>query len=682
VHRYLDAVNAAAATLASSLDLEAGLAGALEALLAGTEAAAGALWRLDGGARDLSLRVARGFPAVGPPARLTWEESLAAAAADGQGVLRVPDLSRLRDPRGEAVRRAGYRAAACVLLRSRGAVLGSLEIYDPAPGRFGDADLQCLLAVGHLLTLALENAGRLEEERRSRAYLTALEDVTRIGLAGTGPEALSLALLERMVALTGADSGLLYMLSPGGDVLQGVAASGLPPEVLPGAVIPREAGPFVTKWLREGKPTMLWDAAGGARIPELPEAGAGVRSMLSVPLRGRGGTLGVVQVHHRSVHTFTLEGVSLLTLLADRAAAALEGARLVAELQEARTAWENTFHSIADGITIQDRQGRILRVNRALAEAAGMPPEALTGQPCARVVHGLVEGEGCPHAWALTTGEPFVEEVSHPVLGGEFRITTFPLWDAAGLLQGSVHVCRNITKERDLQERLSQAAKLATVGELTAGVVHEVLNPLNIISGRVQILLDRPDLDPAVAQSLRVMTAQVTRLSRIAENLLAFARQRPLRRVRTAVNALVEEAVQAYELLLTEAGLRVERRYAGGLPELSLDRDQMVQVLTNLLSNAKDATPAGGVVTVATGLAVEAEKRWVTIAVADTGAGIPEAQRARLFTPFYTTKEEGKGTGLGLSVSYGLVRGHGGTITVESAVGRGTTFTVVLPVEA
>ncbi|MGH7364674.1 MAG: GAF domain-containing protein, partial [Candidatus Methylomirabilales bacterium] len=137
--RYLDAVNAAAATLASSLDLEAGLAGALEALLAGTEAAAGALWRLDGGARDLTLRVARGFPAVGPPARLTWEESLAAAAADGQGVLRVPDLSRLRHPRGEAVRRAGYRSAACVLLRSRGTVQGSLEIYDPAPGRFGDA---------------------------------------------------------------------------------------------------------------------------------------------------------------------------------------------------------------------------------------------------------------------------------------------------------------------------------------------------------------------------------------------------------------------------------------------------------------------------------------------------------------------------------------------------------------
>lgn len=509
VHRYLDAVNAAAATLASSLDLEAGLAGALEALLAGTEAAAGALWRLDGGARELTLRVARGFPAVGPPARLTWEESLAAAAADGQGVLRVPDLSRHRDPRGEAVRRAGYRSAACVLLRSRGTVLGSLEIYDPAPGRFGDADLQCLLAVGHLLTLALENAG----------------------------------------------------------------------------------------------------------------------------------------------------------------------------LREAGAAWENTFHSITDGITIQDRQGRILRVNHALAEAAGMPPEALTGQPCARVVHGLVEGEGCPHAWALTTGEPFVEEVSHPVLGGEFRITTFPLWDAAGLLQGSVHVCRNITKERDLQERLSQAAKLATVGELTAGVAHEVLNPLNIISGRVQILLDRPDLDPAVAQSLQVMTAQVTRLSRIAENLLAFARQRPLRRVRTAVNALVEEAVQAYEPLLTEAGLRLERRYAGGLPELSLDRDQMLQVLTNLLSNAKDATPAGGVVTVATGLAVEAEKRWVTIAVADTGAGIPEAQRARLFTPFYTTKEEGKGTGLGLSMSDGLVRGHGGTITVESAVGRGSTLTVLLPAE-
>ncbi|MGH7395625.1 MAG: GAF domain-containing protein, partial [Candidatus Methylomirabilales bacterium] len=326
MHRYLDAVNAAGAALASSPDVEAGLAGALEALLAGTEAAAGAFWCLDGGARDLTLRAARGFSAVGPPTRLTWEESLAAAAADRQGLLRVSDLTRLPDHRGEAARRAGYRSAACVLLRSRGTVLGSLEIYDPAPDRFGDADLQCLLAVGHLLTLALENAG----------------------------------------------------------------------------------------------------------------------------------------------------------------------------LREARTAWESTFHSITDGITIQDRQGRVVRVNRARAEAAGMPPEALTGQPCARVVHGLVEGEGCPHAWALETGEPFVEEMSHPVLGGEFRIATFPLWDASGRLQGSIHLCRDITKERDLQQRLSQAAKQATVGELAAGVAHEVLNPLNIISGRVQLLLGRPDLDPVV----------------------------------------------------------------------------------------------------------------------------------------------------------------------------------------
>jgi PAS domain S-box-containing protein len=511
VRRYLDAVNAAAAALASSPDPEAGLAGALEDLLAGTEAAAGALFCLDGGTRDLTLRVARGFRESGLPPRLTWEESLAgAAAADGQGILRVPDLSRLPPPRGAVARRAGYGSAASVLLRPRGTLLGSLEMYHPGLDRFGDADLQCLLAIGHLVGFALERA----------------------------------------------------------------------------------------------------------------------------------------------------------------------------EHPEARAAWENTFNSFADGIAIQDRDGRILRVNRALARAAGMPPEALPGQPCATVVHGLPEGgKGCPHAWALETGESFVEEMAHPVMGGEYRITTFPLRDGAGVLLGSVHVCRDVTKERDLQTHLSQAARLATVGELMAGVAHEVLNPLNIISGRVQILLDRPDLDPAVARSLEVVTAQVTRLSRITDQLLALARQRPLTQVQTAVNDFVEGAVQGYEPILTAAGLRVERQYAAGLPPLSLDRGQMARVLTNLLSNAKDATAPGGTVTVATGLAGDAGRRWVTIAVADTGAGIPEAQRARLFTPFSTTKEEGKGAGLGLSVSYGLVRGHGGTIRVESEVGRGSTFTVILPAE-
>jgi PAS domain S-box-containing protein len=504
-------VNAAAAALASDPDLEAGLASALESLLAGTEAAAAALFCRDGGTRDLTLRVARGVRASGLPPRLSWEESLAAAAAaDGEGLLRVPDLSRLPLLRGTAARRAGFGSAACVLLRPGGALLGSLEMYDAGLDRFGDADLQCLLAVGHLIGFALEHA----------------------------------------------------------------------------------------------------------------------------------------------------------------------------EHREGRAALENTFHSIADGIAVQDRDGRILRVNRALARAAGMPPEALAGQPCATVVHGLAEGgKGCPHAWALETGEPFVEEMAHPVLGGEYRITTFPLKDGAGVLLGSVHICRDVTKERDLQAHLSQAARLATVGQLMAGVAHEVLNPLNIISGRVQILLDRPDLDPAVARSLRVVTAQVTRLARITDTLLAVARQGPLNRVETAVNDVVEEAVQAYEPILTAAGLRVERQYAAGLPPLSLDRAQIVRVLTNLLSNAKDASPAGGMVTVATDLAGDAGRRWVTIAVADTGAGIPEAQRPRLFTPFFTTKEEGKGAGLGLSVSYAVVRGHGGTIRVESAVGRGSTFTVVLPAE-
>ncbi|HEU5394657.1 MAG TPA: hypothetical protein VFV36_07615, partial [Candidatus Methylomirabilis sp.] len=114
LHRYLDTVNAAAAALAGSPDLEAGLAGALEALRAGTAAGAGALWRLDRETRGLTLRVARGLPPLAAASQLTWEESLAAAAADGQGPLKVSDLSRLPDPRGNLLRRAGFRSAACV----------------------------------------------------------------------------------------------------------------------------------------------------------------------------------------------------------------------------------------------------------------------------------------------------------------------------------------------------------------------------------------------------------------------------------------------------------------------------------------------------------------------------------------------------------------------------------------
>ncbi len=226
----------------------------------------------------------------------------------------------------------------------------------------------------------------------------------------------------------------------------------------------------------------------------------------------------------------------------------------------------------------------------------------------------------------------------------------------------------------ETQAQLVQSEKLASIGELTAGLTHEINNPIGIILGFSQLLAQQ-EADERLKGYAELIARESVRVKRIVDSLLGFTRHSSLDLRRVDLRDIVEKVISLMEYQLARDEIRVSRTTPGSPVWVMADANQMLQVLMNLIQNARQAMPNGGALTLQT--ASDAECGVVT--VTDTGIGIPEADLGRVFDPFFTTKPIGQGTGLGLSVSYGIVTRHGGDIRVASPPGSGASFVVRLP---
>ena len=238
---------------------------------------------------------------------------------------------------------------------------------------------------------------------------------------------------------------------------------------------------------------------------------------------------------------------------------------------------------------------------------------------------------------------------------------------------------RQMHELKTTQQQLLQAAKLAAIGELAAGVAHELNNPLTVIVGRNdQIVRRLRQADPEAVPLGETIKAEALRATRIVRGLLDFSRRREPKREPLNVNLLVPRALDLLQTKLRGREIDVQLHLDPTLPTLLVDMDQITQVLINLIGNAIDAMPEGGRLTVETSHTAELDR--VAISVRDSGTGMTPEQIEHIFEPFYSTKPEGEGTGLGLPVTLGIVKSHGGSISVRSEPGCGTTMTAQLPV--
>ena len=308
-------------------------------------------------------------------------------------------------------------------------------------------------------------------------------------------------------------------------------------------------------------------------------------------------------------------------------------------------------------------------------------------------VAGMVLALGLGYIIANKMSRPVQQliEASNQVSQGNLSPVIGPISKSEiGVLQKTFKEMLTSIQERDKRQRveseikLLQSEKQASVGKLAGGVAHEINNPLTGIVTFTHMLLRRNDIPEEVRIDLETIAQETERVRKIVKGLLDFSRQTELDREPTDVNRLVRQAMTLVENQALIKGVNLTFEPGDGLSMVTLDRNQMQSVLLNIIINALDATDPGGSIIITTNIGISTSKpgqKGIEILCTDTGCGIPPENLNRLFDPFFTTKEVGHGTGLGLSVSYGIVERHGGTIWVQSKVGKGSTFKVWLPTE-
>jgi signal transduction histidine kinase len=294
---------------------------------------------------------------------------------------------------------------------------------------------------------------------------------------------------------------------------------------------------------------------------------------------------------------------------------------------------------------------------------------------------GVLGVSSSPEA-PFSSDDSLVFEALAGILSGVFSGASQydKLQDAIMELQETqVELQARISAQRDAETRLVQAAKLAAVGEMSAGVAHELNNPLTTVVGFTELVMDDLPDDSLFRKDLEMVLQEARRARSVVRRLLDFSRQSERVMVRASLNEVIEDAFALTNHLLHMGGVQVNISLENSLAWVVMDRNQMKQVLLNLLHNALHAMPEGGHLLVASKRQERYGKYWATVAVRDTGVGIAPEAMERIFEPFFTTRSGKGGTGLGLSVTFGIVTDHGGMIEVESTVQVGSCFTVWLP---
>jgi len=332
-------------------------------------------------------------------------------------------------------------------------------------------------------------------------------------------------------------------------------------------------------------------------------------------------------------------------------------------------------------IFYEDLHGRYVRVNKSFSDVIGMPPDIIIGKTEADIFPGEEKRFERDNLEILKTGNPKHNMQAHIKTPAGMRwilLDKIPHRDIDGNIIGIIGFALDITDRKRLEKQLIQSEKLATVGQLVAGVAHELNNPLSIISGFSQLLRNLPYLKPADRNRLDKIIIAAERCTSIVDNLLKFSRKSKMEKSNVQVNTIIADTVAMAKNALSVENITVKQRFAD-LPLTVGDPNQLQSVFLNLINNARDAILSEknrGTIWIKS----YSDNTKITVELSDSGPGIPVQFHDRLFDPFFSTKEVGKGTGLGLSLCYGIIQEHGGELRLDTNYKSGAKFVLTLPV--
>ena len=576
------------------------------------------------------------------------------------------------------------------MARHRATALVPLVVDDRAVGflvlgkhgaDYGDQELKLIAVASSQAATVLQSASSYERRigQRDLELSAVYELMQKVRAATTLEEALS-SILDIVASLVWSDESSLLTVDDGGETMTVRAARGeRAGEIIGSETLSLGGDSIAARALR---------ARTGLIAADLPEGRAGsgaARSRMAIPLVVADELIGVLIMESRTPDLYTEESVMMLHLVASQAATIY---REMTSLRNLTRYTENILRSIAAGVITVDKHGYIVTWNKRAEEIVNLRASQVISRHYSEFIKllqvDLPVREETMRMMEMTaqTGKVFTRSqlCYHTPQGDEtyINLSASQLRSEAGDYLGVVVVFEDVTNEVQMKEEVERVSKLAETGQLAANIAHELRNPLSSIKGAAQLLRkELPDqLMAEHGEFLDMIVQEVNGLDRIATEFLEFSRVTPPEMHPLDVNALLTRLLQFMSAYLTDQDVQIVQEFEEDLPELSLDRSQMEQVIKNIVINAVQAMPHGGLLTVTTRR--HSQLDIVDIDFTDTGVGIPSNKMDKICAPFFTTKT--KGTGLGLAIVRKIVETHGGRLAIRSTPGEGSTFTIQLPV--
>ena len=585
----------------------------------------------------------------------------------------------------------GIRSLAFLPLGVEGRRQGLLVLRFQTPQTFDDDQRTLLIDFGGHCALALRNALLLERVEQRAQRLAAVAKVQQAISAAVSLPDVYAESYRAVASIVDAPCFVLLRHDAHRDLLvsEFVVKGGEQQDPTRCERVAIAKGP-----LSEGSLVSAFHTA-QPNVATIPDSGGanpalapGMLVALSAPIVNGEQVLGVLQAQSPLADAYGKEVVDIVMLIARQAGTAIARAQALAAeraANERARALAVALEAMDQPVLIRSRDEIVLYANGAALreygytrdELIGLPSHVLTVLPTLRAHDQSREASredlAASGSWS---GELLLQRKN----GSEF-----PAWvsinnivNDEGEITASVIHTRDLTEERRVAEQLRQSEKLVALGELVAGVAHEVNNPLTGISAFAQ-LLQEERLTPDQLEATQMIKREADRAVSVIRDLLTFARKTGPRSVPIDMNSLIEQTMRLRTYGLRTAGIELKQELASSLPRVHGDDRQLQQVLLNLVVNAEHALANAAHRTIT--LRTSAVAGRVIVEVSDTGKGMTVEVQKRIFEPFFTTKPEGTGTGLGLSVSFGIVQTHGGTLTVHTAPGAGATFRLTLPID-
>lgn len=606
------------------------------------------------------------------------EQELATKVLKKKTSVAVRDLSEVRYLNKKKLKKADINSYYGVPLQTEDNILGVVGYY------LNNADVEkektILENISELLSFSLNNANLYEHtESRTRRYMTISRAIALTRQLGTIKDVLQ-DISKSLVKYLGFDQSWIGIIDSDKKIIEGKAAYGpaLKKNDINAVIsMASESNHPAVESLNQLEPVVyqMVDEVKNKKVKSYFKQ-LNINSFAYVPIiKGEEQSLGVIGVYYLSDQSFSEDSIKTLISVAEYGSFAIENALLYETITHSEKRYRILFEAAGPSLAIIDREGIFQLVNKAFVEISGYSKNELIGT--LKIDSFLKLNDNSDKEIKQLIDNPpqtcDLEFVDKNKDIRQIHLSTTSLTSSSDILISII----DLTRQRELEKRLYRSEELASIGELSASIAHEIRNPLISIINSVNLLEDEDQISDDGRQVLEIIREESDHLSVIVDDFLRFARPQKLNQKFEDINDLIKHVVRRHKEW-NEDDITWKEKYDSTLPLIELDRHQFQQVITNLIMNSLDALGESGNITINTHKEERFGVKVVRISLGDTGIGIPEQEMKKIFQPFFSLKE--KGTGMGLAICQRIIDNHGGELLVDSKEGEGTTFSILLPI--